>query len=329
MEPRESTAITADRLVSRRRNGVQSETGDRILVIDSSGFHWIGKLVDIWNQSSGRFLLHLRLTESGLSLARTLLFMIAAQIRGAWVVLEIQTEIEPMVESGWSPLLRKIASLSNLVLVTSKTRKALLSSIGINAEQVDIPTVRWQDSARKFSRPIPTLLSVAPLVRESNHSATLRAFKLIKQKYPRAELKIVGCGPLRQELEQFIDSQWLSSVTIIEPTEDATILEILAQSDLYVDSSCCEALPQWTLTALATGLPVVKARINGATERINDRENGLLYLLNNHNELADRVIELIENEPLAQTIARNAIASVTSGRPAEIEEFWRRIYASV
>ncbi len=329
MELRDATAIIPDRLDALKQSQTGSDLHGRIMVVDSSPQIWLHNLVEIWQQVSGRFLLHLKLTENGLSVLRSLVIMFAARIRGAWIIWEIQTELEPLIESGWGAVMRKVASLSDLVLVTSTVRNTLLGSIGIESKIINIPAVRWQGSPRKFVKPIPIMLSIAPLVRESNHAATLRAFKLIKQKYPRAELRIIGAGPLGEELEQFIDSQWLSSVTILDSVENDVVSLAFSECDLYVDSSCGEALPQWTLTALAAGLPVVKARINGSTERVHDRENGLLYALNNHSDLADCVIELVENETLAQSISRRAAASVTAANPAETKDFWQRIYSSV
>jgi glycosyltransferase involved in cell wall biosynthesis len=80
--------------------------------------------------------------------------------------------------------------------------------------------------------------------------------------------------------------------------------------DVFVLPSLNEGLPLSLLEAMASGLPVVAARIGGIPEVIANERTGLLVPPNDAETLALRLQELCENPTLRKRLACEAQAFV-------------------
>ena len=303
---------------------------DKIVrIIDSRPESAVDEIVQIWRNSPQFSILHYRLTDQNQSLLRPLFLFLAAKLKGLNLVLEFRTDVEPMLESGRLPILRRLCCVADCVLVSSATSQSYLETALIPSAIIDQPISLSIQSPRLIESVVPKIVSFGPLERYSNHAATIRAFKHVKQKYPRAELWIIGSGSLQDYLLALVDSLWLSSVTFENENSDNSLIAALNECDLLVDSSCRETLQQSTKMAMAAGLPVVKAQLNGAAEGIVDGENGLVFPINDHNALADRILMLVENGELAAKLSRNSAKSTIVAGPREQRMFWRKLYNSL
>src|SRR5580658_2785438 len=102
----------------------------------------------------------------------------------------------------------------------------------------------------------------ARMVQEKDHFTLLRAFALVANEIPQAELQIAGDGPLRGRLESFAEELNLDNrVKFLGALPDTP--QFLSQLDIFVLSSLNEGLPLALLEAMAAGLPVVSTRAGG------------------------------------------------------------------
>ena len=82
------------------------------------------------------------------------------------------------------------------------------------------------------------------------------AWEIVSQKHPDWHLNIYGKGTLREQLQQQIDRQHLtSSISLCGKTSNIT--EKYAQHSIYVMSSRAEGLGLVLLEAAACGLPLI------------------------------------------------------------------------
>jgi starch synthase len=65
-----------------------------------------------------------------------------------------------------------------------------------------------------------------------------------------------------------------------------------------------EALPKVVVEAMACGKPVVATRTGGIPELVDDGETGLLVSFGNPEELAGRLISLLEDEEIMTSMGR-------------------------
>lgn len=120
------------------------------------------------------------------------------------------------------------------------------------------------------------LLNVARLDTQKDHVTLLRAFAQIAVAYPNWELRIIGDGPLRGELENLVHELGLLK-RVSMPGVTSEIGEEYRGADAFVISSRYEAFGLVTAEAMTYGLPAVGfADCPGTNELIQNGSTGLL-----------------------------------------------------
>lgn len=90
-------------------------------------------------------------------------------------------------------------------------------------------------------------------------------------------------------------------------TPSPEVVQFYAVADAYVGPSLEDAFNLPILEAMACGLPVIASSQTGASENINDRENGLILPdPHDHKHLADLIRELYTDSPFRSRIAAAA-----------------------
>lgn len=84
------------------------------------------------------------------------------------------------------------------------------------------------------------------------------------------------------------------------------IVELLAQSDLFVLPSRYEGLPISLLEAMASKLPVIASDISGSNDLIKSGETGLLFESDNYTDLAEKILYLYNNKKEMEVLAQKA-----------------------
>jgi len=91
----------------------------------------------------------------------------------------------------------------------------------------------------------------------------LIAFEKVADKFPEYDLKIVGNGPLREDLGALAHKKGISSrVEFVGQIENGDIVESYAESELFVLPSLNEGLPRTVLEAMACEVPVITSDLD-------------------------------------------------------------------
>jgi len=133
---------------------------------------------------------------------------------------------------------------------------------------------------------------VGPLKPQKAPLDFLRMAATVRRARPDAVFLYVGDGELRGSFESERARLGLTdAVKLLGWRRD--VPELLRCMDVFVLTSLWEGLPRVYLEALASGIPVVGTRVDGAAEIIRDGYNG--YLLDPHDfdGLARRVLYLL------------------------------------
>ena len=152
--------------------------------------------------------------------------------------------------------------------------------------------------------------TVGRLAEVKDQLSILEAFALLIEKSPeyqrRLRLLVVGDGPMRERLNDRIESLNLSSqVWMAGDRED--IPECLRLMDVFVLPSLGEGISNTILEAMASGLPIIATRVGGNPELIDEGVNGLLVPVGEPGLLADALKKLIESPQLR---AQNGLESL-------------------
>ena len=121
-----------------------------------------------------------------------------------------------------------------------------------------------------------TFTSVNTWSKMKNPFVLIEAFKLLSTKYDNVRMILAGNGILVPEMESLIQVNDLDSkISLPGRVPKDKIPELLAESDVYCQSSYYETFSVICVEALALGRPVVASNIGGMKDFINNN-NGLL-----------------------------------------------------
>ncbi len=161
------------------------------------------------------------------------------------------------------------------------------------------------------TRPI-RLLSVGRLVPKKGHEHQLAACALLHSWGVPFVAKIVGDGPLRDELQRRIDRDGLGGLVtldgVLSPeqvTDEYRWADIFWHTGVVDPQGDRDGLPNVIPEAFAHGLPVVSSRTPGPMEAVAHDTSGLIVDVSNVSELAGAVKRLAEDPALRQRLGEN------------------------
>lgn len=158
------------------------------------------------------------------------------------------------------------------------------------------------------------VLFVGRLVEVKGCEYLIEGFKSVADKFDDVQLIIVGTGPLETELKKVVKELDLNECIGFEGfVEHIKIGDYYSLSDIVVfpsivDSSGFEeGSPVVLLEALAVGKPIVATRTKGVMEVITDEWNGVLVEQKNSEQIAEKVLELLNDKELRARFSKNAL----------------------
>jgi len=130
-------------------------------------------------------------------------------------------------------------------------------------------------------------LYVGRLSAEKGPQLLLRAWKDAKLSIP---LRLIGDGPLRQDLAREKENAGLSAIEFNGSLAKDSVLEAMkAACFLVAPSECYENFPLAVAEAFACGVPVIAARLGALAEIVRDGMTGLHFEPGNAEDLASKV----------------------------------------
>ncbi len=155
----------------------------------------------------------------------------------------------------------------------------------------------------------PILVSVGRLVEKKGFADLIEACRLLKGKGIAVRCKIIGEGPLREDLEKRIAEAGLAdTVELAGPRSQPEIRAALAEATAFVlpcveeKSGGMDILPTVITEAMAARLPVVSTRLAGIPEMVIDGKTGFLVSPGDAAAVADAVQKLLANPDEARSM---------------------------
>lgn len=151
------------------------------------------------------------------------------------------------------------------------------------------------------------IVNVGRLSKQKNQKLLIDAFELFKKRVSNTKLYILGDGPLKNELEEYVLKKGLSEYVFLTGNV-GNVEEYFAESDLFVLSSIYEGLPLVVLEAMAARLPIVSTNVGGVKDIVTD--NGLLVKSESVVDLYESILCLYEDNIKRDILAKRSFENV-------------------
>jgi glycosyltransferase involved in cell wall biosynthesis len=136
---------------------------------------------------------------------------------------------------------------------------------------------------------------------EKGVAVLIEAAKRVVAAQPDVRFVVFGEGTQRPALERMIGSAGLERVFAL-PGFRGDLDQLVPNADLFVLPTFTEGLPNVVLEASAAAVPVVATAVGGTPEVVADGRTGHLVRAGDAVALAQRIVELIIDEPRRRTM---------------------------
>ena len=193
--------------------------------------------------------------------------------------------------------------------------QALLGRIGVD-------TKSWLVKELHAERQGPfKLVTVGRLHFSKGHDTLIDALKLLVTAGRDVQLRLVGDGPQRDDLERQVANLGLSErVSFTGSVSEQQVKDEILAADAFALASHAEPLGVVYMEAMACGVPTIGTNAGGVDEIITSGHDGLLVEPKNPEALAAAIGQVMDDFELASKLARN-------GRQTIVDRFDSRIGA--
>jgi glycosyltransferase involved in cell wall biosynthesis len=254
--------------------------------------------------------------------------MLIARLLGRPVVLNYRSGEAPDHLRRSAIARASIARVEKNV-VPSRFLVDVFGTFGISAEVIPnlVDLERFRFRLRNPLR--PRLVSTRNFERLYNVGCTLRAFRLIQDRWPDATLTLVGGGSEEAALRALVSALALRHVTFAGRVNPHDIAPCYAEHDIYIQSPDIDNMPTSVIEAFASGLPVVSTEAGGVPAILTHGVHGLLAPVDDHEALAAHVLRLLDEPAFAVQVARAGFATCQACTWGALREQWLRTYRGV
>jgi glycosyltransferase involved in cell wall biosynthesis len=135
----------------------------------------------------------------------------------------------------------------------------------------------------------------------------LECTKHVCRVYSDVKFVICGAGPFSKKLREKVRAKKLEKhVILLGYVKRKRLVELYQNATVHVVPSHYEGLPTVLLEAMSCGLPVVATDVGGSSDVISTGVNGLLVPPRSPKEMAEAILQLLDDNELRAQIGNNA-----------------------
>jgi glycosyltransferase involved in cell wall biosynthesis len=149
----------------------------------------------------------------------------------------------------------------------------------------------------------PVVVFVGRLRRAKRPDHAVRAFKMVREKVPSAELWVLGDGGFRRDLEQMAGD----GVRFFGGVGDVERRGLVGRSWVLVNPGVREGWGLNVVEANGFGVPCVAYDVAGLRDSVKDGETGLLAEAGNVEDLAEKIVTVLDDDALRKELSQNAL----------------------
>ena len=151
---------------------------------------------------------------------------------------------------------------------------------------------------------------VSSLITGKGVDTVLRAIQIVSREHPKVRVVLVGDGPQHEEYVALVDELALKGIVHFVGYQPNPLPYYQHVFDVNVLASRREAFGISLAEGAACGLPNLGANVDGIPEVVLERQTGLLFEPGNHQNLAEKMLELARNPSMRKDLGEAARRSV-------------------
>jgi glycosyltransferase involved in cell wall biosynthesis len=174
-----------------------------------------------------------------------------------------------------------------------------------------------------------TIIYVGNLVERKGVHFLLKALISIKRKIPNIYLLIAGSGPQEESLRHMVLKHNLNdNVCFLGFIRGEEKYSYIKAAKILVLPTLWESLPIVILEGMACGKPIVASNVGGIPFLINDGTNGYLIDPGDIQNLADKIVFLLQNKEILSNMGEANLIKIQNYRWEKIASDTFKIYST-
>ena len=239
-----------------------------------------------------------------------------------------------IAEKDYEGLVRKLCFIGikygNLtpVAITETVRDSIRDIYGLSEVKMiynGIELSKYYND--KKDNEIICLIAVGQIWKAKNHFFLVDVMARLCDRSEKVKYKlmILGDGPLREELQKYIEKKGLTSVIELKGNVN-NVADYLAEADIFVLSSNYEGLSLATMEAMASSLPVVSLDVGGMKDLVHD--NGFLVSFADVDAFVEKVEQLGVDSELRKRMGEKSFEYAKQYDVKKMREAYLDLYRS-
>lgn len=215
-----------------------------------------------------------------------------------------------------------VSKTRHFIAVSESIKKELVKHLKVNENRIEtihngVDVKRFNPDYYSDSRPAyfpsnrPVVLFTGRFVATKGINVLIKAIPKIIKSNPEAFFLFVGGGDY-SPYQSFLNAHGINNRSFLFKgyVDESEIPKVYSHSSIYVAPSTYEPLGIRILEAMSCNLPVIASDVGGISEIIDNDKNGLLIPPNDHEALAEKIIQLLEDEGLSNSLGLSARRNV-------------------
>jgi poly(glycerol-phosphate) alpha-glucosyltransferase len=232
--------------------------------------------------------------------------------------------IKGKLNSNYNRIFEDLTIPDAVVLLTNRQKQHIEERFGHHDNLFVIPhSIEKEIPKVDFEKRIPlSAIYLARYSQEKQHDSLIRVFYKVIQKYPKAKLDLYGFGEDKEKIIKQVKDLGLENNIFVNDFVDNTD-RIYNSAILGILPSRVEGFSLFLLECIAHGCLVVSYDIDyGPADMIDQDINGILVETNNEEEMAQKIIDLFNDEDKMKEMSQASYKKSELFHPESIAEKW-------
>lgn len=225
----------------------------------------------------------------------------------------------------------KIFKRADIVVAPSSFIQSVLQKKNINSIVIENPISLNKYPFSKKENCAPKLLWMRSFHDTYNPFMAIRVAKILSEYYPAFKMEMAGNdrGLLAQTLN-FVAALKLQDKIKFPGYISQQQKNILSREyDIFISTNRIDNAPVSLIEFMALGLPVITVNTGGIPFMVHDGVNGLLAENDNAEDMAQKIISVIENKNLFQSLRTNARAYAAQYDESFVINKWQNLFTQI